>query len=49
MKARDLKTKKLKTVKKLFKITKETGQILKKLGYSEDNISELVKEIRNED
>jgi hypothetical protein len=38
--------KRLKIVKDMFEITKETKQVLESHGYSEDNISELVKEIR---
>ncbi|WP_081723080.1 DUF2281 domain-containing protein [Thermoanaerobacter thermocopriae] len=38
--------KRLKIVKDMFEITKETKRILESHDYSEDNISELVKEIR---
>lgn len=38
--------KRLKIVKDMFEITKETKRVLESHGYSEDNISELVKEIR---
>jgi hypothetical protein len=39
--------KRLKIVKDMFEITKETKQILESQGYSEDNIFEIVKEIRD--
>ena len=39
--------KRLKIVKDIFEITKETKQILESQFYSEDNISEIVKEIRD--
>jgi len=39
--------KRLKIVKDMFEITKETKQILESQGYSEDNISEIVREIRD--
>jgi len=38
--------KRLKIVRDMFEITKETKRVLESHGYSEDNISELVKEIR---
>ncbi|HHW58097.1 MAG TPA: DUF2281 domain-containing protein [Clostridia bacterium] len=39
--------KRLKIVKDVLEITKETKQVLEAHGYSENNISELVKEIRD--
>ncbi|MBP2071033.1 accessory colonization factor AcfC [Thermoanaerobacterium butyriciformans] len=41
--------KRLKIVKDMFETTKETKQVLERYGYTEDNISELVKEIRGID
>lgn len=38
--------KRLKIVKDMFGITKETKKILESCGYSEENVSDLVKEIR---
>ncbi|WKV08250.1 DUF2281 domain-containing protein [Thermoanaerobacterium sp. CMT5567-10] len=38
--------KRLKIVKDMFETTKETKKILEGYGYSEENISDLVKEIR---
>ncbi|MEG6570124.1 DUF2281 domain-containing protein [Thermoanaerobacterium thermosaccharolyticum] len=39
--------KRLKIVKDMFEITKETKKILEGCGYSEENISDLIKEIRD--
>lgn len=41
--------KRLKIVKDIFETTKETKQVLERYGYTEDNISELIREIRDTD
>lgn len=41
--------KRLKIVKDMFETTKETKQVLERYGYTENNISELVREIRDTD
>ncbi|MDE4541121.1 DUF2281 domain-containing protein [Thermoanaerobacterium sp. R66] len=38
--------KRLKIVRDMFETTKETKKVLEGYGYSEENISDLVKEIR---